>query len=68
MKCEVCDTREAVCEIRGFKVCADNFCKYDAWTFDPPGEGIEDVRGQRGGVDNTGTKDADPRPHDLQND
>lgn len=50
MKCEVCNEREAVCEIRGFKVCGDNFCKYDAWTFDPPMGWVEDLPGQEARV------------------
>lgn len=63
MKCVICGEREAVCDIRGFKVCADNFCKYDAWTFDPPKWWEEEMRGQWGGGNNSGNA-ADPRPHD----
>lgn len=61
MTCVMCHRREAVCEIRGLRVCADSFCKYEAWTV----EETDEMRGQWGGVNNSGN-DADPRPHEPE--
>lgn len=31
MKCDICHEREANCEIDGWEVCGDPWCRYGAW-------------------------------------
>lgn len=39
--CDICHEREAVHEIDGWRVCADQRCKYLAWTATKEGPGKE---------------------------